>query len=75
MSRNKSWNELSVVSRWRIAVLGITQLALQFVALRDLVKRPATEVRGAKGAWAAASFINFLGPVAYLVFGRVRTEK
>ena len=75
MSRNKSWNELSVVSRWRIAILGITQLTLQFVALRDLVKRPAAEVRGAKSAWAAASFINFLGPVAYLVFGRIRTKK
>lgn len=75
MSRNKSWNELSVVSRWRVAILGITQLALQFVALRDLVKRPASEVRGAKGAWAAASFINFLGPIAYLAFGRLRRVK
>ena len=75
MSRNKSWNELSVVSRWRVAILGITQLALQFVALRDLVKRPAAEVRGAKGAWAAASFINFLGPIAYLAFGRLRRVK
>ncbi|GAA1857534.1 hypothetical protein GCM10009715_01420 [Paeniglutamicibacter psychrophenolicus] len=70
MAQKKRWNELSVVSRWRIVVLGIIQLALQFVALRDLVKRPASDVRGAKGAWAAASFINFLGPVAYLVFGR-----
>ena len=75
MSRNKSLNELSVVSRWRVAILGITQLALQFVALRDLVKRPAAEVRGAKGAWAAASFINFLGPIAYLAFGRTRRVK
>ncbi len=75
MSRNKSWNELSVVSRWRIALLGIAQLALQFVALRDLIKRPAAEVRGAKGAWAAASFVNFLGPVAYLACGRMRRVK
>ena len=75
MNRNKSWNQLSVVSRWRIAILGMAQLALQFVALRDLVKRPAAEVRGAKGAWAAASFINFLGPIAYLAFGRMRRVK
>lgn len=70
MAQKKSWNEISVVNRWRIAVLGLAQLALQFVALRDLVKRPATEVRGSKGAWAAASFLNFLGPLAYLAFGR-----
>lgn len=70
MARKKSWNEISVVNRWRIAVLALAQLALQFVALRDLVKRPATEVRGPKGAWAAASFLNFFGPLAYLAFGR-----
>lgn len=75
MAQGKRWNELSVVSRWRIAVLGIAQLALQFVAIRDLIKRPASEVRGAKGAWAAASFINFLGPIAYFAFGRIRNRK
>lgn len=75
MPRKKHWNELSVVSRWRIVVLGLAQLALQFVALRDLVKRPAEQVKGSKGAWAAASFINFIGPAAYLLFGRQRLRK
>ncbi|ASN38361.1 PLDc N-terminal domain-containing protein [Paeniglutamicibacter terrestris] len=70
MARNKSWNELSVVARWRIAMLALAQLALQFVALRDLVKRPAADVRGSKSLWAAATFINFFGPLAYLAFGR-----
>lgn len=72
MAQKKRWNELSVVSRWRIVVLGIVQLALQFAALRDLAKRPAADIRGSKTAWAAASFINFLGPLAYLVFGRTK---
>lgn len=75
MAQKKRWNELSLVSRWRIAILGIIQLGLQFVALRDLVKRPPAKVRGSKSAWAAASFINFLGPVAYLVLGRTRSTK
>jgi hypothetical protein len=74
MARNKSWNEISVVNRWRIAVLGLAQLALQFVALRDLVKRPAADIHGSKSAWAAASFLNFLGPLAYLVFGRAKKK-
>ncbi|RAX49384.1 hypothetical protein DQ353_10130 [Arthrobacter sp. AQ5-05] len=75
MAQKKRWNEISVVSRWRIVVLGIVQLALQFVALRDLVKRPAKDVRGSKVGWAAASFINFLGPAAYLTCGRIRSKK
>lgn len=75
MAQKKGWNDLSVVSRWRIVILGIVQLGLQFVALRDLVKRPATNVRGSKGAWAAASFINFLGPIAYLTLGRTSIKK
>lgn len=75
MAQKKGWNDLSVVSRWRIVILGIIQLGLQFVALRDIVKRPATNVRGSKGAWAAASFINFLGPIAYLAVGRTPVKK
>ena len=75
MAQKKGWNDLSVVSRWRIVILGIIQLGLQFVALRDLVKRPASNVRGSKGAWAAASFINFLGPIAYLALGRIPIKK
>lgn len=75
MAQKKGWNDLSVVSRWRIVILGIIQLGLQFVALRDLVKRPASNVRGSKGAWAAASFINFFGPIAYLALGRTSVKK
>ena len=75
MAQKKGWNDLSVVSRWRIVILGIIQLGLQFAALRDLVKRPASNVRGSKGAWAAASFINFLGPIAYLTLGRTSIKK
>lgn len=75
MAKKKYWNDISVVSRWRIVILGIVQLALQFVAIRDLIKRPAINIRGSKGAWAAASFINFLGPVAYLAFGRIKKSR
>ncbi len=75
MAQKKRWNEFSLVSRWRIVILGIIQLGLQFVALRDLAKRPAADVRGTKSAWAAASFINFVGPLAYLALGRARSTK
>ncbi len=47
-------------------------MALQLAALIDLRRRPASEVRGSKPAWAAASFVNTIGPLAYFAFGRKR---
>ncbi len=49
--------------------LVIVQLALLFVALRDLVGRERT--RGPKWAWLLIILLfNLLGPIAYLMFGR-----
>ena len=47
--------------------------ALKVVALIDLVRRPASEIRGSKVRWAAAvTLVNSLGavPIAYLAWGR-----
>ncbi|WP_309080602.1 PLDc N-terminal domain-containing protein [Zhihengliuella sp.] len=66
----KSWAELTRQQKWRLGVLGVAQLALQFVVLRDIAERPAEEVNGPKAGWIAASFLNFGGPLAYLAFGR-----
>jgi hypothetical protein len=38
----------------------------------DLRRRPGDRVKGTKAAWAAASFVNYLGPIAYFVLGRIR---
>ncbi len=51
-------------------VLAAAQVSLQAAALRDLKKRPAAQVNGPKAAWVAASFINFVGPIAYFMIGR-----
>ena len=51
-------------------MLATAQGGLQYVALRDLARRPAELVNGSKVKWVALSFINFAGPVAYLVIGR-----
>jgi hypothetical protein len=42
-------------------------------AQRDISKRPAALINGPKGAWRAASFINFVGPMGYFIFGRKRS--
>ncbi|NDK90198.1 hypothetical protein GYA93_11485 [Gordonia desulfuricans] len=49
------------------------QFALQGLTLWDLAHRPADQVRGPKKAWVAASFVNFIGPIAYLRWGRRNT--
>ena len=66
----KKWDELTPVGRATVAVLGAVQLALQAVTLWDLRRRSDQELRGSRRWWAAASFVNFVGPVAYLAFGR-----
>jgi Phospholipase_D-nuclease N-terminal len=52
--------------------LGVVQLGLLVAALGDIYRRPAEEIRGAKPLWAAAAFVNFVGPVSYFLFGRRR---
>ena len=69
MARRK-WSELSNRQRWLIIGGGAVQVTLQAVALRDLRHRPVDDVRGPKALWALATFVNFFGPIAYLVLGR-----
>jgi len=49
--------------------LALLQLALMIVALVDLIRRKRT--KGPKWVWALAIvFVNFFGPIVYLLFGR-----
>jgi hypothetical protein len=49
--------------------LMIIQLGLVVIALWDLIKRE--ETRGPKWVWVLVIlFINFIGPIIYLVIGR-----
>ncbi|WP_119065563.1 PLDc N-terminal domain-containing protein [Rubrobacter indicoceani] len=69
---NAGWNNLGPSEKMLVIALGLVQLGLLFAALADLYKRPADKVRGWKLPWAAASFINFVGPISYFAFGRKR---
>lgn len=69
----KKWNELSPRSRKLIAVGSVFETVLKVIALVDLSRRPAAEVRGDKRKWAAAiTFVNAFGavPILYLLRGR-----
>lgn len=68
----KRWNDLSSGARGAIIAAGSVQIGLFFTAQRDLRRRPADQINGSKRAWTALSFVNFIGPIAYLTVGRRR---
>jgi len=70
--QKRTWGELSPGQRGGIVAAAIVQFALLAAALRDLRRRPASEVRGPKPLWAAVSFVNFVGPLTYFTVGRRR---
>ena len=68
--RKKRWSELGPVARMAIVVGSAAELVVTAVALRDLVRRPASEVRGRKGLWGLGLFVQPVGSPLYLLVGR-----
>jgi hypothetical protein len=70
----KRWSDLSSRQRTFLVLAAAAETALKIVMLVDLKRRPASQVRGPKGLWAATALANTAGlaPLAYLVFGRRR---
>ena len=68
----KSWNDLSDQQRRFVVAGAAVQFTLQFLALRDLRRRPADEVRGPKWFWLPVTFVNVVGPIVYFLLGRRR---
>ncbi|RFU36998.1 hypothetical protein DZF91_35205 [Actinomadura logoneensis] len=48
----------------------VVQWGLAIATLLDLRRRDDDEVRGSKRLWRTAAFVNFVGPLAYFLFGR-----
>lgn len=69
----KRWSELGPAQRAMAIAGAIVQVTLLVLAQRDLSRRSAEEIRGSRGLWRAATFVNFVGPIAYFAFGRKRT--
>lgn len=70
MSRHRK--SLDPRLRVPVAIAAAVQVALTVATLVDLRRRDADQVKGPKKVWAAAAFVNFVGPIAYFVFGRRR---
>ena len=72
MARRR-WSDLSPRTRRFVVIAGSVEAALKVVALNDLRRRPAAEIRGPKWAWATALVLaNSAGvvPVGYFLVGR-----
>jgi hypothetical protein len=67
---NKKWSDLSDRQKTVVVVGGTVELLLTAVALIDLARRPAEQVRGPKALWAMGCLIQPVGPISYLVAGR-----
>jgi hypothetical protein len=70
----RRWSDLSARSRRLIIAAAVAETGLKAAVLIDLRRRPASQVRGSKRAWAAAMLVNSAGllPLSYFAFGRRR---
>ncbi|MGN2635940.1 hypothetical protein ACTD5D_07045 [Nocardia takedensis] len=71
----KRWSDLSPGSRRFIVVATALDSIAKAVALADLRRRPAEQVKGSKRVWATAiTVVNSVGvlPLAYFALGRRR---
>lgn len=75
MAQKKTWKEMPPSAKAGTILVGIVQISLLVAAQRDISKRPAALINGPKAAWRAASFINFIGPMGYFIFGRKKPVK
>lgn len=71
----KQWSDLSDAQKAATVAAAAVQIALAAAAWTDLARRPAEQVRGPKAAWAVAIAVNFVGPISYFAFGRLRTPQ
>jgi hypothetical protein len=66
------WSDFTPGQRRAVIGGAVVELFLTTRALVDLARRPGAEVRGPKLMWFVACFVQPIGPIAYLRFGRRR---
>ncbi|SJM59613.1 hypothetical protein [Gulosibacter sp. 10] len=71
----EEWQKLGDGTQATVAVLAGVQVTLFAIAQLELVSRARERVRGRKWTWFLGNFVNFLGPISFLLFGRRRSPK
>lgn len=70
----RHWKDLTPAQRKVFIAASAVQIGLAAAAWTDLARRPQERVNGRKPLWAAAIAVNFVGPIAYLLWGRAKTK-
>jgi hypothetical protein len=70
MVEKKRWSDFTPAQQRAIVGGAIVEAVVTTIALVDLARRPSAQVRGPKAAWALGCFVQPVGPIAYLRFGR-----
>jgi len=73
MAASRQWSDLSEGNRRLLIAVAAADVTLRIAALVDIKRRPASQIRGRKWAWATAvAIVNSAGilPISYFVFGR-----
>jgi len=66
----KKWSDLSTPAKVAVVLGSIVELTLTAIAMRDLSRRSAAQVRGPKWIWRLVSLVQPFGPILYLLAGR-----
>ena len=64
------WSDLRPLTRILIIAGAVVQFGLLGAAQADIRRRGPNQLNGPRWLWVAVSFINFVGPISYFVFGR-----
>lgn len=70
--KSRKWRDLTPRQKRRMGIRGVLQFALMVWALRDIRSRDDNQINGSKRLWTIAAFVQPVGPIAYLIFGRKR---
>jgi hypothetical protein len=72
MAQRKRWSDFSPAAKTAILVGAVAEAVATTIAMRDLIRRPASDVRGWKPLWALGCVVQPIGPLLYLCVGRRR---
>jgi hypothetical protein len=74
IKQQRRWEDLTGSQRVLVAVGGLIQLSLMLAAQVDMWRRDPAEIRGSRWIWTFVVLINFVGPLAYFIVGRHKSE-
>ena len=77
MGDRRRWEEIGQGKRRLLVLVGVAEGILKILALVDLKRRPASQVRGRKWVWATViTTVSSAGmvPVSYFLLGRRRRD-